>query len=300
MKDITLVFETDNEDPTHPIQLPDAMEAWQRQARADRVLEWIVVSSRGPTPAEKKAMDGAGGVDVRWLERARLPYYEQKNAAIAVSKGAWIAMADCDALPSSDWLENAVQAIEKADPKVALVSGSTRYASGPFWREMTLAHFPVQGLEPGDVTCACAGNTIFRGDAIRAHPFPGGHIRHGADMELARQLAAAGWRSRFDPSVRMLHNYARRLRDLWNHCALKGYCFASYEEYLGVRRRGAFVNGIGRFRVLARRLNEMRHLVGIPLRRVPISLAFYAWYCLAAGTGYSKALRGKPEPVSSF
>jgi hypothetical protein len=73
------------------------------------------------------------------------------------------------------------------------------------------------------------------------------------------------------------------------------YCFARFEEYLGVRRRGAFVNGIGRFRVLARRLKDMRHFVGISARRVPFSLAFYAWYCIAA-----RALRGKPEPVARF
>ncbi len=295
--DVTLVFETDNEDAAHGIRLTDSMDAWRRQTRADRVLEWIVVAPRGPRPEEERAMEG---MPVRWLEKTGLTYYEQKNAAFDVARGRWIAMADSDALPAQDWLEKALAAIEAAEPSVALVSGSTLYADGPFSKEMTLAHFPVQGPKPADVTCACAGNTIFRVEAVRRTHFPGTHIRHGADMELARQLSEAGWRSRFDPSIRMLHNYASRLRELWGNVALKGYCYARFEEYLGLRRRGAVINGIGRFRVLAARLREMRPLVGIPAWRVPFSLAFYAWYCVVCGTGYSRALRGGPEPVSRF
>jgi glycosyltransferase involved in cell wall biosynthesis len=297
MKDVSLIFETDNEAPFHEIRLHDAMRAWRDQTAADRVLEWIVVSPRKATPEEERIMEG---VEVRWLERDGLLYYEQKNAAIAVSRGNWVAMADSDGLPAPDWLEKALEAIEKSDPSVALISGSTTYAPGPFSRELTLAHFPVQGAGPADVKCACANNTIFRGDIVRAIPFPGGHIRHGADMELARRAGEAGFRTRFDPSLRLVHNFARRSRELWSHCAFKGYCFASYEEFLGQRRRGPVINGLGRFRVLLARLFEMRRFVGIPARRVPLSLLFYAWYCVAAGSGYSRALQGAPEPVSTF
>jgi Glycosyl transferase family group 2 len=297
MRDVTLIFETDNEAPYHAIRLGDAMRAWRNQTAADRVLEWVIVSPRPASPEEERLM---AGVDVRWLEREGLLYYQQKNAAIAVSRGKWVAMADSDSMPSPDWLENALAAIEKADPDVALISGSTVYAPGPFSRELTLAHFPAQGAEPGDLACACANNTIFRGDAVREVPFPGDHIRHGADMELARNVGAAGGRTRFDPSMRMLHNFARSVGDLWSHCAFKGYCFASYESFLGQQRRPPVINGIGRFRVLARRLLEMRRLVGISALRVPVSLLFYAWYCLAAGSGYARALSGEPEPVSTF
>ena len=295
--DVSLVFETENDADGHRIRLTDAIDGWRRQTRADRFLEWIVVAQRQPSPAEERAM---AGLPVRWLERGGLTYYEQKNAAFAAARGRWIAMADSDGVPAPDWLESALSAIEGADPAVALVSGSTLYARGPFWREMTLAHFPVQGKKAAEVTCACGGNTIFRTEAVRANPFPGTHVRHGGDMELARRLGEAGWRSRFDPSIRMRHNYARRTRELWGNVAQKGYCYALFEDFLGIRRRGALVNGIGRFRVLAARLKEMRPLVGIPIWRVPLSIAFYLWYCVACGTGYASGLRGGPEPAARF
>jgi len=297
MRDVSLIFETDNEAPFHAIRLRDAMLAWRNQTAADRVLEWIVVSPRPASPEEERLMQG---VDVRWLEREGLLYYQQKNAAIALSRGRWVAMADSDSIPATDWLEKALAAIDKLGPDVALVSGSTMYARGPFFRELSLAHFPAQGAEPADLQCACGNNTIFRGDAVRGVPFPGDHIRHGADMELARNVGHAGWRTRFDPSMRMLHNFARGLGELWSHCAFKGYCFASYEGFLGQERRGSVINGIGRFRVLAQRLFEKRRLVGISALRVPLSLLFYAWYCVAAGSGYSRALSGAAEPVSPF
>jgi len=297
MRDVTLIFETDNEAPFHAIRLRDAMLAWRNQTAADRVLEWVVVSPRPASPDEQKLMEG---VEVRWLEQEGLLYYQQKNAAIAVSRGRWVAMADSDSIPAPDWLEKALTAFEKADPTIASITGSTAYAAGPFSRELTLAHFPVQGAEPAETKCACGNNTIFRGEAIRSTPFPGGHIRHGADMEIARRVGAAGWRTWFDPSLHMLHNFANSSRDLWGHCAFKGYCFASYEEFLGQKRRRPVINGIGRFRVLARRLFELRPLVGIPAWRVPLSLLFYAWYCVAAGSGYARSLAGAPEPVSTF
>ena len=51
--DVSVVFETENDEPNHRIRLTDVMEAWLRQTAVARVAEWIVVSPRPATPEEK-------------------------------------------------------------------------------------------------------------------------------------------------------------------------------------------------------------------------------------------------------
>ena len=47
-----------NDRPDRRIRFADVVEAWKRQTRADRVLEWLVVATRGPTPAETALLSG--------------------------------------------------------------------------------------------------------------------------------------------------------------------------------------------------------------------------------------------------
>ena len=77
--DVSVVFETENEEPNHRIRLTDVMESWLRQTARARVAEWIVVSPRAATPEETALLARA---PARWIQRSGTRYYGLKNEGI--------------------------------------------------------------------------------------------------------------------------------------------------------------------------------------------------------------------------
>jgi glycosyltransferase involved in cell wall biosynthesis len=294
--DVSVVFETENESDGHGIRLSDVLLAWKRQSRRDRVLEWIVVAPRSPSEEEAGLLEGE---PARWILRPDLRYYAQKNLGISESRGEWIALADSDAEPETDWLARALDALEAGGPSTALVTGKSTYRRGPFSRELALCQLPNQDLAAGDTTHFLAHNVLMRRGAVAPLLFSGGHIRLGSDTHLADRLKAGGWTLRYEPAARVTHNYGR-LSEMYLHCVVIGYSNAKFEAHVGERPRPAWLDAIGRFRVLAGRLRRLRRAVGIPLARVPISLAFLAAYSLMVGVGYRRFHRGLPEPFAAF
>jgi Glycosyl transferase family 2 len=295
--DVSVVFETENEASDHEIRLATVMDAWKRQSAAARIAEWIVVSTRQPLQEETRTM---AQVPARWLTIPGIRYYEQKNRGIAEARGHYVVLSDSDARPEPDWLANALAIWDSAPDRLALITGRTRYAPGPFHRELAIAQLTHQEDEPHDTDHFLAHNVILRADIAKRHPFEGSHIRLGCDTHLAGQLVAAGYRLRFEPTLQVTHNYGHSLGELWRHCVVIGYNDARFQKEMGTLTGGALRNAIGRYRVLARRFFAQRRGAGIPARRVPLSLAFYAGYCLAVAIGYARAARGDPEFFAEF
>ncbi len=296
---VSLVIETETDEPGHDIRLIDVIAAWRSQTAAGRIDEWIVVASRSPSPAEQRALADLPHV---WLARPGLRYHENKNAGIAISKGAFVALADSDVRPARDWLERALAAIETTGPRVALVTGRSAYAPGPFSRELALAQWPNHGSEAADVTHFLAHNILLRGEVARAFPFPESEaeLRHGPDASLAERLRAEGWTLRYDPSLRMTHNAATSLSEVWRHCLAHGHTEARFRQARGLPQTGVLHEGVGRLRVLFRRLLQGGTDVGIGAARLPFAFAFYAAFAATLAVGRWKAERGEPEVIEPF
>jgi glycosyl transferase family 2 len=295
--DVTIVIDTETEEPGHRLGFLDCLRGWRGQTRADRVLEYLVVSAREATTVEQEALEG---LPARWLHRPALRYYELKNEGIRESRGAYVALSDSDTRPAEDWLERALEVFEREESSLALVTGRTRYLPGPFSRELALAQLPHQGDSGFDTTHFLAHNVLLRGDVIRSVPFEGAHIRLGADTHLAGRLIEASYRLRYEPGLRVTHNYARSWDDVYHHCVVIGYHDARFRRQIGRRLPGAIRDAVGRTRVLARRLRHLRRPAGIPLARVPLSLLFFLFYSTAVARGYARAVAGAPEPFAPF
>lgn len=295
--DVSVVIDTETEVPSHRISLRDSLDSWRKQTSRDRVLEYLVVSPRPATAGETELLQG---LPARWIERPGLRYYDMKNEGIRMSRGRYVALADSDTRLSEDWLERALETLETGDPRVALVTGRTRYFTGPFSRELAIAQLPHQSDSGSDTHHFLAHNVLFRGDILRARLFRGGHIRLSPDTDLASRLLEDGYRLRYEPALAVTHNYAAGWRELWMHCEVVGYHDARYRAFANERVPGTLRNATGRFRVLLRRLFELRDPTGIPRRRLPLSILFLAGYCAAVGRGFARGRKGRPEPFAQF
>jgi hypothetical protein len=57
---------------------------------------------------------------------------------------------------------------------------------------------------------------------------------------------------------------------------------------------------VGRMRALLARWREFRRPMGIALRRLPLSLFFFAGFSTVVAHGHKMAARGRPEPFARF
>ena len=288
LADVSLVLETANEKPGRRIRMTDVVDAWRRQTRADRILEWLVVSCQEPAPAERRLFDG---LPVRFLVRPDLRYYQQKNAGLTEAAAPYAALADADALPEADWLERALEAIERSGAGVALITGRSRYLPGPFAREMAIAQMPNQADDARDTTHFLAHNVILRCAIIRSLGlFHGEDHRLGPDTDLAGRLIAAGYRLRYNPSLRVTHNSHSRLHGLYRTCVLTGYELGQFDRRAS-SRPNRLKDFLGRVRLLLSRLRQDRRPVEIPLWRLPLSALFFVAYSAAFARGYGLSRR---------
>lgn len=302
--DVSIVLETETPGTGRRLGFEDSVRGIREQTRLDRVLEVLIVCAVPPSEAWLEAVLEAQNaplpVPVRWLERPGLRYYDLKNAGITESRGRHVILSDGDTVLAPDFVERALEALEPADPRVAGVTGRTRYLAGPFSRELAIAQLPNQEDWPGETTHFLAHNVIFRGDVLRAEKFRGGHIRLFPDTDLADRLISRGFQIRYDPALRVTHNYLRGWAELAAHCEVIGYHDARFRTFTGAGVPGAARDALGRFRVLSGRLRRLRRSVGISAARAPASMAFMAAYSLAVARGYSAFLRREPEPFAEF
>ena len=295
--DVSVVFETENEKANHRIRLPDVMEAWLRQTMRSRVLEWIIVSPRQASPEEAEI---ARKAPARWTVGPAIRYYGLKNEGLRQARGRFTALADSDALPADDWLERALGVLESSPADVALVTGRTRYLSGPFSREMTIAQLPNQENAAHDTTHFLAHNVLLRTGLVRPMLFSGDAIRLGSDTHLAARLIEAGLRLRYDPSLSVTHNYSRHWTEIYAHCVVIGYAYGRFQQHMGEPQVNPIKDFIGRVRLLLSRWHALRRPMGIPFWRLPFSLFFFGVYSTAAAHGLGLARRDRPEPFARF
>jgi len=295
--DVSIVFETENEQPGHRIRLVDGMRAWLRQTARSRVAEWIVVSTRPPSPEEKALLEQA---PARWIEWPEGRYYGLKNRGIREARGKFIALADADVVPADDWLERALGVLEKADADVAMVTGRTRYLPGPFSREMAIAQLPNQEDEPHPTTHFLAHNVLLRPSIVSPMLFSGDTIRLGSDTHLAGRLLDSGYRLLYDPSLSTVHNYARRWSEIYRHCLVIGYSYERFALSTGEPRAKLLRDFLGRMRLLMERWRDLRRPVGLSRWRLPLSFFFFVFYSTALAHGIAQVQRGKPEPFAQW
>jgi hypothetical protein len=181
-----------------------------------------------------------------------------------------------------------------------LVTGRTRYAAGPFSRELAFFQWPNHSERVSPTDYFLGHNVLMRAEVARRFPFGQPHLRHGGDADLAERLRAAGHRLLYVPGMEMTHNYAARPADIWTHCVSRGGAEFRSQLARGVSPPGALREAVGRLRYLSRRLARQGRTAGLSIARRPLSLAFAVAYSAAMLAGRRRAERGGPELREPF
>jgi mycofactocin system glycosyltransferase len=143
---------------------------------------------------------------------------QARNEGIAASSAPLIAFVDSDVLATPEWLEGllghfADPAVGAVAPRVVVPAGRGALAAYEAARSpLDLGDDPGAvgpGRRPGFVPAAAL---VVRREALeRVGRFdPGLHV--GEDVDLVWRLAQAGWKVRYEPSVRVTHPHRARSR----------------------------------------------------------------------------------------
>ncbi|MGC9268545.1 glycosyltransferase [Acidiphilium sp.] len=192
----------------------------------------VLVIDSGSDPAEAEAIErAAAAYGAHHIRLSQKGLSAARNAALAASRGRWIAYLDDDATPAADWVDVLLTTIAQ-DPDLAATGGSIL----PQWQARLPEWWPpslravltiIDNVRTGDPgatdTDPYAANIAFRRDVLMQFGgFPACLGRHGGlllsneETYILRRMRKARLKVRFNPDLVVHHEIAReRLRPGW-------------------------------------------------------------------------------------
>ena len=146
--------------------------------------------------------------DIRLLEARGLPYYEQKNFGVRQTDADVIFFVDSDVIPDDNWLTLLIDALK--NPDVNVVGGETYLTNDTLYEKLFSAFWQFEtktnaGGELREVRGFYANNVAFRGDLLRANPFPKLEAFRGQCAMLGHALRAKGIKIYRHDAARVSH-----------------------------------------------------------------------------------------------
>ena len=307
--DVTVCICTHN----RPGYLRDCLAGLERQTADGERFEVLVVDS---------ASAGAAAVRIAQLvaaTRARLLRVEQagvscaRNAGAEAAAGQYIAYVDDDAIPTPDWIERILAAIEETDHPLALLGGRILpqwEAPLPLWWPaelrgvLSIIEYEGQGeyrssdlprgLEPYAANMVVHVPTLLAiGGFTRQAGRVGQLLLSDEEVQLAWRLQAAGYSARYDSRVVVRHQIqAARLTPAWLLARLYWQGFST------VLTRKVLGEHSAIWRELPRRLAVATLFAPLALLPGRSTHLLAGRWRLAYASGFLRAVLG-PGPVSA-
>lgn len=199
---------------------------------------------------------------VRAIETAPIYYPgEARNIGAQAAKGEYLLFLDDDCEPATDWIEQNVR--ELSEPKIGAVGGQIAGKSKAFFAQcVDFSSFAFAQVNQRMEMPVCSASLGVRRQAYEDAQGFSEELRSGEDIDFCYRLMKMGYKTVYQPKVKVLHNHRRT-----NFSTLMRY------SYFYGRVKGLFVKL--RHHDMSRR-NRMLTLIQNPiiyfLMIVPVSL----------------------------
>jgi GT2 family glycosyltransferase len=282
---LSIVVETWNADHEVSVKLRRLLWALENQSFPFAQMEVIIAADEGG--ADELVRLGEGHPNILVVPMRPTGVFSMNNAALDRASGRYIAYLHSDVVPSSDWAERLVGALEDgADVAV----GRTAYGSGTLSaRTASLFDFGhVQSGPDGRATNIISNSLALKRDVALAHRFAEQAGSSGGCYLLSRELARAGRKviyvreafAAHDDDVSGFGFVSKRLRvgsDLVRLSRLDHGELIREERLLRLGPLAPFAVAAGRVAFDFRRFVRYRHELGLRTHQLPyVALASVA------------------------
>src|SRR5260370_32734146 len=189
-----------------PFSKPDvaevALEKLVHQTYPADLTEIIVV---GP---------GSNALVNRWPIKAidTHPIYnpgEARNIGAAVAAGDYFLFIDDDCEPAHDWIEQNILELEQ--PKIGAVGGQIAGKSKEFFAQcVDFSSFAFSQVNRRMETPVCSASLAVKRQAFEAAKGFSEELRSGEDIDFCYRLIKMGYKTVYQPAVKVLHNHRRK------------------------------------------------------------------------------------------
>ncbi len=185
-------------------------------------------------------------------------YYpgEARNIGAAEAVGEYFLFIDDDCEPAPDWIEQNIRELEQ--PGIGAVGGQIAGKSRQFFAQcVDFSSFAFsQGNRRLEMP-VCSASLAVKRQAFEAAQGFSQELRSGEDIDFCYRLMKLGYKTVYQPAVRVLHNHQRK-----NFSTLLGYSYF-YGRVRGLHVKLMHANMSGRNKILTWFCHPLIYLIMI-------------------------------------
>lgn len=138
-------------------------------------------------------------------------YYpgEARNIGAAEAAGEYFLFIDDDCEPAPDWVEQNIHELEQ--PKIGAVGGQIAGKSKAFFAQcVDFSSFAFSQVNRRMETPVCSASLAVKRQAYEAAKGFSEELRSGEDIDFCYRLMKMGYKTVYQPAVKVLHNHQRK------------------------------------------------------------------------------------------
>jgi GT2 family glycosyltransferase len=138
-------------------------------------------------------------------------YYpgEARNIGAAAAEGDYFLFIDDDCEPAPDWIEQNILELEQ--PEIGAVGGQIAGKSKAFFAQcVDFSSFAFSQVSRRMETPVCSASLAVKRQAFEAAQGFSEELRSGEDIDFCYRLIKMGFKTVYQPAVKVLHNHRRK------------------------------------------------------------------------------------------
>ncbi len=157
---------------------------------------------------------GSSALANRWPIKAidTHPIYypgEARNIGAAAAEGDYFLFIDDDCEPAPDWIEQNIRELEQ--PEIGAVGGQIAGKSKAFFAQcVDFSSFAFSQVSRRMETPVCSASLAVKRQVFEAALGFSEELRSGEDIDFCYRLIKMGYKTVYQPSVKVLHNHRRK------------------------------------------------------------------------------------------